>query len=104
MPYYATVMYPNNDDIHFDREYYMKSHMPLVEKTWKKYGLTNWHVTEYSKALDGGKPPYLIAARLEWESEESLQNALKDPDAAKIFEDVPAFTNVKPITMAGVGL
>lgn len=102
--FHAAVMYPNDDDIHFDRQYYMATHMPLVESTWKKYGLTSWQVIEYSKALDGGKPPYLIAAKLEWESEESLQNALQDPDAAKIFGDIPNFTNKQPITMAGVGL
>lgn len=102
--YHAAVMYPNDDDIHFDRQYYMATHMPLVDATWKKHGLLSWQVIEYSKALDGGKPAYLIAAKMEWESEESLQNALKDPDAAKIFADIPNFTNKQPITMAGAGL
>lgn len=98
------VLYPNDDDIHFDRAYYMNTHMPLVEKTWSKCGLVGWHVTEYSKSLDGSKPAYLITARLEWESEEALQNALKDPEAGKIFEDIPNFTNKSPVTMAGAGL
>lgn len=104
MTFHATVLYPNDDDINFDRQYYMSTHMPLVESTWKKHGLTGWHVTEYSKALDGAKPAYLIAAKLDWESEEALENALKDPEAAKIFGDIPNFTNKKPVTMAGAGL
>ncbi|KAJ5218784.1 uncharacterized protein N7498_000883 [Penicillium cinerascens] len=104
MPYHAAVMYPNEDDIHFDRDYYMKSHMPLVESTWKKHGLTSWNVIEYTKAIDGSPSKYLIAAQLVWESEESMQNALKDADTAKVFGDIPNFTNKQPITLAGVGL
>lgn len=104
MPYHAAVMYPNDDDIHFDRQYYMSVHMPLVESTWKKHGLVSWQVVEYSKALDDAKPAYLIAAKLEWESEEALENALKDPEGAKIFADIPNFTNKQPLTMAGNSL
>lgn len=104
MPYHAAVMYPNDDDIHFDRQYYMSAHMPLVESTWKKYGLNSWQVIEYSKALDGAKAAYLIVAKLEWESEEALQNALEDPESSKIFADIPNFTNKQPVTMAGVSL
>lgn len=104
MPYHAAVMYPNEADIHFDREYYMKSHMPLVESTWKKYGLTSWQIIEYTKALDGSPSKYLIAATLVWESEESMQNALKDADTAKVFGDIANFTNKQPITLAGVAL
>lgn len=104
MPFHAAVMYPNEADTHFDRDYYMKIHMPLVESTWKKYGLTSWHVIEYTKTLDGSPSKFLIAAQLVWESEESVQNALKDADAAKIFADIPNFTNKQPITLAGATL
>ncbi|KAJ5678045.1 uncharacterized protein N7477_003678 [Penicillium maclennaniae] len=104
MVYHAAVMYPNEADIHFDRDYYIKKHMPLVESIWKKHGLTSWQVIEYTKSLDGSPAKYLIAATLEWESEESLQNALQDSETAKVFADIANFTNVQPITMAGVGL
>jgi uncharacterized protein (TIGR02118 family) len=104
MTYHAAVMYPNEADIQFDRDYYIKTHMPLVEGIWKKHGLTNWHVVEYTKSLDGSPAQYLISAKLDWESEESLQNALQDAETAKIFADIPNFTNAKPITMAGPAL
>ena len=104
MVYHAAVMYPNEADIHFDRDYYMKTHMPLVESTWKKHGLTSWEVIEYTKSLDGSPAKYLIAAKLVWETEEALQNALKDPECTKVFADIPNFTNAQPITMAGVSL
>jgi uncharacterized protein (TIGR02118 family) len=97
-------MYPNDADIQFNEEYYMKTHMPLVETTWKKHGLKNWHVTKFPKALDGSRSEYLIMATLEWESEEALQAGLKDPASATVFGDITNFTNKKPISLAGARL
>ncbi|KAJ5128078.1 hypothetical protein N7448_008857 [Penicillium atrosanguineum] len=104
MPYHAAVMYPNDAEIQFNRDYYMKVHMPLVESIWKKHGLISCHVVEYTKSLDGSPSMYLIATTLVFESEESLQNAQRDPDTDKLFADIPNFTNKHPITLAGVGL
>ncbi|KAJ5874249.1 uncharacterized protein N7529_002679 [Penicillium soppii] len=104
MPFTAIVMYPNDAEIRFDEDYYMKTHMPLVEATWKKYGLNSWHVTKFPNALDGSRSEYLIMATLEWESQESLQNGLKDEGSAAVFADIPNFTNAKPITLAGAKL
>ncbi|KAJ5328385.1 hypothetical protein N7541_001476 [Penicillium brevicompactum] len=101
MPFTAIVMYPNEADIEFNEDYYMKTHMPLVETTWKKYGLNSWHVTKFPNALDGSRSEYLIMASLEWESQEALQTALKDPASANVFADIPNFTNKKPVTLAG---
>jgi uncharacterized protein (TIGR02118 family) len=104
MPYTAIVMYPNEEDIQFNESYYMKTHMPLVEATWKKHGLISWHVTKFPNALDGSRSNYLIMATLQWESEEALQAGLKDPASAEIFGDIPNFTNKKPVTLAGSNL
>lgn len=104
MPYHAAVMYPNEPDIKFDEVYYINTHMALVDKIWKPFGLNNWKVVKYTQSLDGTPSKYLISATLEFESEQALQNALKTPDTAKIFEDIPNFTNKTPITLAGIGL
>lgn len=104
MTFTALVMYPNEKDIHFDEDYYMKTHMPLVEHTWKKYGLNSWHVTKFHNALDGSRAQYLIMATLEWESQEALQTALKDSGSADVFADIPNFTNKIPVTLAGGSL
>jgi uncharacterized protein (TIGR02118 family) len=97
-------MYPNDADIQFNEEYYMKTHMPLVESTWKNHGLNSWRVTKFPTGLDGSRSEYLIMATLEWESEEAIQNALKDPASATVFGDIPNFTNKKPVTLAGAQL
>ena len=104
MTHTVLVMYPNEVDIQFDEAYYMKTHMPFVESVWKSYGLISWHVTKFTTALDGSRPQYLFLATLQWESEESVKAALQDPAGAKVFADVPNFTNVKPITLAGSDL
>ncbi|KAF7530634.1 hypothetical protein PCG10_000143 [Penicillium crustosum] len=101
MTYTAIVMYPNDADIKFDESYYIKTHMPLVESTWKSYGLISWRVTKFPTALDGSRSQFLIMATLEWESEEAVQAALKDPGSAGVFADIPNFTNAKPVTLAG---
>ncbi|KAJ5279488.1 hypothetical protein N7478_004860 [Penicillium angulare] len=101
MVYHAAVMYPNEEGIQFNETYYLQSHMPLVESIWKKHGLLNWKIIKYTTALDGSPSKYLIAAKLEWEKAEDLKNALQDPESPKVFADIPKFTNVQPITLAG---
>ncbi|CAG8909148.1 unnamed protein product [Penicillium egyptiacum] len=101
MTFTAIVMYPNNADIQFDDSYYIKTHMPLVERSWKKFGLISWRVTKFPNAMDGSRSQYLIMATLEWESEDSLKSALQDPGSAEVFGDIPNFTNAQPVTLAG---
>ncbi|PLB44243.1 hypothetical protein P170DRAFT_440556 [Aspergillus steynii IBT 23096] len=101
MVYRAVVMYPNEPDTTFDEAYYKEHHMALVEQIWGKYGIKGWSIQKYTNAMDGSPSKYLIACTLEWESAESLQNAVKDPETPKIFEDIPKFTNKQPITLAG---
>lgn len=104
MSYHASVMYPNDEDITFDESYYLKTHMPLVESIWKKHGLVSWKIIKYTTALDGSRSKYLICANLVWESEEGAKKGLQDPEAPKIFADIPNFTNKHPITLGGLGL
>ncbi|KXG47361.1 Dimeric alpha-beta barrel [Penicillium griseofulvum] len=104
MTVFGVVMYPNNEDIQFDESYYMKTHMPLVESTWGPHGLLNWRVTKFPTALDGSRSEYLIMATLEWESQDAMKAALGAPGTAAVFDDIPNFTNAKPVTLAGADL
>ncbi|CAI7608197.1 unnamed protein product [Penicillium discolor] len=85
MTYTAIVMYPNEADIN----------------VWKSHGLISWRVTKFPTALDGSPSQFLIMATLEWESQEAVQAALQNPGTAGVFADIPNFTNVKPVTLAG---
>lgn len=101
MPFHATVLYPNDDDIKFDMAYYLSTHMPLVQKNWGQYGLKRWEVTEYGPGGDGAKPPYAVGATLVFESQEDLGKALGSEEAKPIFGDIPNFTNKQPVLMGG---
>ncbi|KAJ5152296.1 hypothetical protein N7492_010591 [Penicillium capsulatum] len=104
MVFHAAVMYPEEPGLTFDESYYLQTHMPLVDRVWKKHGLQSWKIIKYTKAMDGSPAKFRISAALVWESEEALRKALADPETPSVFEDIPNFTNVSPITLAGVSL
>jgi conserved hypothetical protein len=104
MPFTAIFMYPNQEDTHFDESYYVKTHMPLVEAIWKKYGLQGWKIAKLPTTLNGSRSEYLIMTTLDWKSEEGLQEALRGSASAQLHADIPNFTNKHPITLAGANL
>lgn len=61
MSSYVTVIYPQGAK--FDKDYYKSTHMPLVEKNWKSYGLKSWKVVYFPDDA-----PYSVQALLEWEN------------------------------------
>jgi uncharacterized protein (TIGR02118 family) len=90
------VLYPRNKDSTFDMEYYLSTHMPLVEKHWKKQGLRSWKVAQ----LDDNSP-YSVSCIMEWESSEAAKNAFGGDDAKEIMDDVKKFSNEHPIVIQG---
>lgn len=96
MGYTQIVAYPRRDTSTFDETYYNTSHMPLVEKHWKSFGLTSWKVVKFASDA-----PYSHAALLEWDSAESFQEALKQESTAEIMGDVVKFSNEQPIMLSG---
>ena len=59
MPYNVCALYPNEDDLEFDKTYYLEKHMLLVQLTFKPYGLLAWDVIEFGLIehdLIGGIP------------------------------------------------
>lgn len=97
----VTILYPNESGITFDEDYYMKTHMPLVDRLWRNKGLIDARVSRFSADLTGERPQYLIMAILDWESEEVMKTTMQIPASAEVFNDIPNFTNVKPVTLAG---
>ncbi|CAN5369413.1 EthD family reductase [soil metagenome] len=87
------VTYPVNDGTKFDRDYYIANHMPMVLEKWTKYGLSK------ATALlpDEPTPAYLAVALLEFKDGAALDRCLASPEAAEIFGDVPAFTDIAPV-------
>ncbi|KIW01574.1 uncharacterized protein PV09_07048 [Verruconis gallopava] len=97
MPILVTVLYPQGE---FNLDYYLATHMPLVENTWKNKGLLDWKVAKLGPQADGSESPYQIEAILTFESAEKFQAAAAE-DGAAIFGDIPNFTPLKATIVAG---
>lgn len=96
----VTVIYPNTEGAKFDMDYYLSKHMPLVSEKWGPHGLTHWRITHFTSTASGDKPPYLVEAKLEFESEEAFKKAAS-AEGKEVFGDVPKFTDIQPSVLFG---
>ena len=97
----VSVYYPNTAGKHFDVEYYRDSHMVLVDKLLKPYGLLE---TGIEKGLAGGEPnqpaPYVCIGFMTYNSVEDFQKGF-EVHAPELFADVPNFTDIEPVIQIG---
>jgi uncharacterized protein (TIGR02118 family) len=95
--YQVIVAYPRKGgSLKFDKDYYLKTHMPLVAKTWKKHGFKSYVVTEFQEDNDYG-----FAVVMEFESAEGWGTAYADADTKAVMEDIPNFSNEGPVLIHG---
>ncbi len=92
----VSVVYPKSGDSHFDHDYYVKTHLPLVWERWGGMGLSKLEALRGVGALDGGAPGSELIALLSFDSMESMQAALAAA-GAEIMGDIPNFTNIQPV-------
>ncbi|WP_315836010.1 EthD family reductase [Bradyrhizobium prioriisuperbiae] len=92
----VTVMYPAGADTKFDLDYYLKTHMPLVQSRWGSLGLKNAQVVKGAAKGDGSAAEYQMMALLTFESLDAFKAAGK-AHGAEIFADIPKFTNTQPL-------
>ncbi|KAF3400146.1 hypothetical protein F1880_008454 [Penicillium rolfsii] len=86
------VIYPASAASTFDMDYYMKTHIPLVEKRWGPEGLLSWVVFAGVEDAD-----YHVQAVLTWESLEAYNARTGE----EIANDINNFTNVLPYRWIG---
>ncbi|GJC89625.1 hypothetical protein ColLi_12463 [Colletotrichum liriopes] len=101
MPITVTVVFPNEPDAKYDIEYYIKTHMPLIEKLWGKYGSGSWTVTKFQGGLDGSAPLYAFGSVVTWDSLDQIKAAFGGPEVGEIMGDVGNFSNKQPIFLIG---
>jgi uncharacterized protein (TIGR02118 family) len=92
----VSVMYPNQEEVRFDFNYYRTKHMELVKKLLKPFGLIK---TEVDKGISGGSgqsPPYICVGQLYFESRDGYDRAVAQVGLV-IRGDIHNFTDVKPI-------
>lgn len=101
MPYLLEVNYPNESDLKFDMDYYLETHMPLVDQKWGPYGLQNWKIVKLDDGPDGAKSLYAVQAILTFETREDANKALTSSAATDVFGDIPNFSNKGPVRLTG---
>ena len=92
----VSVLYPKTSDLHFDYEYYVTRHIPLVKARWSGMGLEEVAILRGRSAIDGGTCPWELVGLLTFSSIEHLRAAM-EAHGAEIVGDVPCFTNVQPV-------
>jgi len=94
--YKVSVMYPNKEDSRFDIHYYQTTHMDLVKKHLKPFGLIK---TDVDKGISGGgdqAPPYICIGNLYFESRDGYDMGITEAGPI-LREDISNFTDITPV-------
>ena len=92
----VSVMYPNEEGVRFDFEYYRNTHLKLVEEQLKPFGLLK---TGMDKGISGGAgqpAPYVCVGHLYFDRADGYDEGVKTAGTV-LRADIPNFTNVTPI-------
>lgn len=90
--YRLSAIYPQTGDSTFDMDYYLETHIPLVEELFRPLSI---EVNEgVLGAEEGSPPPYAVMTDITFATLEDLQNAVA-AHGAEVISDIPNFTNVE---------
>ena len=91
-----SIMYPNQEGVKFDFDYYRTTHMELVQKLLKPFGLLK---TGVDKGISGGNnqpAPYICIGNLYFDSSRGYENGIAEVGST-LRGDIRNFTNITPI-------
>lgn len=92
----VSVFYPGAEEKHFDYDYYVNNHVPLVANTLGE-ALKD---VSYDKGIGGGTPgspaPFVAMANLYFNSMDEF-GAPFAAAAPTLMSDLPNFTNIAPV-------
>ena len=91
----VTVLYPAAEGARFDMDYYLASHMPLVES--KMTGvIKGWTVDQGLNAgAPGTPPPFEVMTHMTFDDFDAFAAAFGE-HAGEIMTDIPNFTDISP--------
>ena len=95
MPAALMVTYPATPGARFDRDYYVATHLPLVEEKWAAHGLET--AAGYFPEEDAA---VLAVAVLTFRDAAAREAALGSAEASAVFGDIPNFTDAQPTPLA----
>ena len=91
----VSVFYPHKEGSKFDMDYYINSHIPMVQE---KLGaaLKGASMVQGLGGPEPGSPPiYTAMIHMHFDSVEAFQGAF-GPHAETIMADIPNYTDVEP--------
>ena len=86
------VTYPGDATTRFDRKYYVDSHLPLVMKSWRQYGLES--VAAFFP--EGSGEGTIAICACSFRDQQAIQGALTSPEVSEVMADLPHFTDAQP--------
>jgi uncharacterized protein (TIGR02118 family) len=92
----VTVAYPAADAGTFDWEYYLSTHMPLVQAEMGSALVSFSSDRGVASLVPGEAAPYAAVTRMVFESLEALQAGM-EKSGDKLLADIPNYTNVNPV-------
>ena len=91
----VSVMYPAKDGGTFNYDYYMKTHIPLVQKRLGE-ALKQVDAFKGLGAPGGAAATYVTVAHLYFDSVPAFESAF-GPHAEEILGDIVNFSNIQPL-------
>ncbi len=98
----VSVLYPNREGTKFDMAYYLNHHIPMVRQLLGS-ALKGVSVEQGISGEEPGSPaPYVTTCHLRFDSVQAYQTAF-GPHGQEIVEDIPKYTNSRPLIQIGEG-
>ena|SRR5215469_12142833 len=92
----VSVFYTHGPNTHFDMDYYVERHIPLVQRLCGS-ALKSVAVEKgIAGAAPGSAPSYTAMGHLVFDSVEAFQDSF-GAHASDIIADVPNYTNLQPV-------
>jgi uncharacterized protein (TIGR02118 family) len=90
----VSVIYQLQAGEKLDIDYYVKTHIPLVQARWGSLGLKGVQVLN-GVGSPGGPAPAILITLLDFESAQAFQTAV-ETHGEEVMGDVANFTDTKP--------
>ncbi|MBJ9662817.1 EthD family reductase [Burkholderia gladioli] len=89
---YFIVSYRRVPGTRFDSRYYVEQHIPLVEKTWKPFGLD--YIDAFFPSREDSD--VIVVAMCRFKDRAALDAALAAEETAIIMADIEKYTDSEP--------
>jgi uncharacterized protein (TIGR02118 family) len=84
------VLYPRGEGTHFDGDYWVSKHMPMVSTNLPK-------VKKWEADIAAPDSPYYAVAHIFFDSIEDMQSMFSSAGIGAVMGDIPNYTNTSPI-------